>query len=374
MSTLNVVKSANARETRFNIDVLAAHNNVEALANQAIAFQANMAVIANADKYADLCVALSGHDIEIAAGAAGLCEAAARPCHRSIAAIVGIAGLPSTLAAVQAGNDVALANKESLICAADLLKAEALKSGAHILPMDSEHSAIFQVLQDRGDVEKLTLTASGGPFLDTPLDQFATISVSEAMAHPRWSMGQKISIDSATMMNKALEIMEAAFLFDKKADEIDVVIHPQSIIHSLVHYQDGSVLAQLGEPDMQSPIAYALSWPDKRLHTDVKRLDLSVLGQLDFYPVDPIKFPAIDLAKQALQAGGAMPLILNCANEVAVSAFIAGQCRFMDISLIVEKTLAAYAGLETRAVSPNSLEDVLKLIETGRQIAKKFLI
>jgi len=290
-----------------------------------------------------------------------------------VAAIVGIAGLPSTLAALEAGNDVALANKESLICAAALLKQVAARTGAKIVPMDSEHSAIFQVLQDRTDVESLVLTASGGPFLNTPKEELAAMGVAQARAHPKWEMGLKISIDSASMMNKALEVIEAGYLFNKTADEINVVVHPQSIIHSMVNYQAGSVLAQMGTPDMRTPIAYALSWPDGRIKTNVERLNLAAISRLDFEQVDNEKFPAISLAKQAMRAGGGAPLILNCANESAVAAFITGECRFIDISYIVNRTLELFSkrGFDTYALL--SLEDILQLHDEGSELARNLL-
>lgn len=375
VSTLSVIGHANAGmdEPLFGIEALAAGSNVALLAEQAIAFKARIAIISDETKFDELKARLTGHSTEAACGAEAICEAARRPCHRLVATIVGIAGLPSTLAAIQAGNDVALANKESLICAAALLKAEAAKTGAHLIPMDSEHNAIFQVLQGRDDVERLTLTASGGPFLDTPLEDLANISVAEARAHPRWSMGLKISIDSASMMNKALEVIEAAYLFDRTADEIDVVVHPQSIIHSLVSYKDGSVLAQLGDPDMRTPIAYALSWPENRISTDVKRLNLAEISRLDFQSVDDTRFPAISLARQALWAGGCAPLILNCANEAAVAAFIAGECRFIDISLTVEQTLEAFSEDGFGTSPPGSLEEITDLDIDGRRLAREVL-
>lgn len=374
-STLAVVDHVNKAGAgqKYEIDVLAAGRDSEKLAKQAIAHRAKLAVIADETKLDDLKARLTGYEIEVAGGALAVTAAASRPCHRLVAAIVGIAGLPSTLAALQAGNDVALANKESLICAAALLKQEAAKSGAKIVPMDSEHSAIFQVLEAHGGVEKLVLTASGGPFLETPQEQLAQMSVAEARAHPKWSMGLKISIDSASMMNKALEVIEAAYLFDKTADQIDVVVHPQSIIHSMVYYHDGSVLAQLGTPDMRTPIAYALAWPEKRLETKVERLDLAAISHLTFQNVDSVRFPAISIAKQALRAGGAAPLILNCANEAAVAAFIAGECRFTDISLIVEKTLERFSERGFDKYALLSFEEIAELHDEGYEIARNLL-
>ena len=374
-STLAVIEHANALADApvYEVEALAAGRDSAALAEQAIRVGARIAVIADETRLDDLRARLSGHAIEVAGGAEAITEAATRPCHRMVAAIVGIAGLPSTLAALQAGTDVALANKESLICAAALLQQEAARTGARIVPMDSEHSAIFQVFQDRKDVEKLVLTASGGPFLRTPKEKLAAMSVAEARAHPKWSMGLKISIDSASMMNKALEVIEAAYLFNKSAEEIDVVIHPQSIIHSMVCYQDGSILAQMGTPDMRTPIAYALSWPDARIETNVERLDLAEVSRLDFELVDNERFPAISLSKQALRAGGGAPLILNCANEEAVAAFIAGECRFIDISYIVDRTLDAFSQSGFGKYALLSLDEISNLHSEGRKIARNLL-
>ena len=362
-STLSVIEQVNrdAAEPVFQVDVLAAGRNVETLAEQARATGARHAVIADDTKLEALRDHLAGTGISAAAGHDALVEAAGRPCHRLVAAIVGSAGVASTLAAVEAGNDVALANKESLISAGALIKATAERTGARIVPMDSEHSAIFQVLVGREAVEKLIVTGTGGPFRTLPADKMQDVTVEDARKHPKWLMGLKISIDSATLFNKALEVIEAAYLFDMTAEEIDVVIHPQAIVHSLVAYTDGSVLAQLGEPDMRTPIAYALSWPDQRLTTDVKRLNLADIARLDFEPVDHERFPAIGLAKRALALGGAAPLILNSANEAAVAAFIAGECGFMDISSTVLETLDRFAMRSIGAMKLSSLEEIRAL-------------
>ncbi|MEO9971175.1 MAG: 1-deoxy-D-xylulose-5-phosphate reductoisomerase [Hyphomonadaceae bacterium] len=378
-STLSVIAHANQEAKKrgdlpvFAVDTLAAGQQVETLAQQAIDSGAKLAVIADEAKYSELKARLEGTGIDAAAGAAAIVEAARRPCDRLVAAIVGAAGLRSTLAAIEAGNDVALANKESMVCAGSLLKSAAQMSGARIVPMDSEHSAIFQVLQGRDDLEKLIVTASGGPFLDTPQAELGAMSVERARAHPRWSMGLKISIDSSTLMNKALEVIEASYLFDVPGDQIDVVVHPQSIIHSMVSYRDGSVLAQLGEPDMRTPIAFALSWPDRRVPTAVKRLDLTELSQLDFRPVDDQKFPAIGLAKRALKAGGAAPLILNCANEAAVAAFIVGKCGFLDISSVVGDTLEemSHSGFSSNSMA--NLEEIDVVIAEAQRVSARLL-
>ena len=378
-STLSVIAHANQDAKKrgdlpvFAVDTLAAGQQVETLAQQAIESGAKLAVIADETKYSELKARLEGTGISAAAGNGAIVDAARRPCDRLVAAIVGAAGLRSTLAAIEAGNDVALANKESMVCAGNLLKSAAQKTGARIVPMDSEHSAIFQVLHGRDDLEKLIVTASGGPFLDTPQAELGAMSVEQARAHPRWSMGLKISIDSSTLMNKALEVIEASYLFDVPGDQIDVVVHPQSVIHSLVSYRDGSVLAQLGEPDMRTPIAFALSWPDRRVPTAVKRLDLTELSQLDFRPVDDQKFPAIGLAKRALEAGGAAPLILNCANEAAVAAFIVGNCGFLGISSVVGDTLEEmlHSGFSSNSLA--NLEEIDVVIAEAQRVAARLL-
>lgn len=348
----------------FSVDTLTANGDVENLARQAIAFNAKLAVVADDGGYKNLKSRLSGTGIEVAAGADAIAEAAARPVDRVLAAIVGIAGLRSTYSALEAGNSVALANKESMVCAGPLLKRVAKKTGAHIIPTDSEHNAMFQVLERQEDVEKLVLTASGGPFLNTPLANLRDVTPDQACAHPRWSMGRKISVDSATFMNKALELIEAAYLFGVPQQRIDVLVHPQSIIHSLVAYRDGSVLAQLGSPDMKTPIAHALSWPERRLPTDVERLNLVDLAQLDFLAVDDARFPAIRLARQALDEGGGAPTVMNAANECAVEAFLNGRCRFTDISEVVE---AALCESSLYGADGGSLDEIIALDAEVRQ-------
>ena len=367
-SALSVVEYANncGDQAAFQIEALTAHSNVQKLACQAIAHQAKLAVIADAALYGDLKQALAGSGIEAAAGADAIAEAACRPVDRVLAAIVGIAGLKSTHAALSAGNSVALANKESMVCAGNLLKAAAIRTGAAIVPTDSEHNAMFQVLERHQDVERLTLTASGGPFLDMPLDRLKTVTPDQACAHPKWSMGRKISVDSASFMNKALELIEAAYLFDMPESRIDVLVHPQSVIHSLVSYIDGSVLAQLGSPDMQTPIAHALSWPDRRIPTTVTRLKLAELGSLDFRPVDEERFPAIAFARTALRSSEAAPIIMNAANEIAVEAFLGGRCGFTDINWIVEAALANSLGAQSFEATIGSLEEVAEIDQEAR--------
>ena len=369
-SAIDVVQFANAgrAEPIFLVDTLVAGQDAESLAMQAKLVGAKHAVIADESKYKDLGEHLAGSGIEFAAGAIAVSESARRPCDRLLAAIVGSAGLASTLAAAEEGTDIAIANKESIVCAGSLILETAQRTGSRIIPVDSEHNAIFQALQRKEDVESLTITASGGPFRLRTRAECANVTPDEAKAHPNWDMGIKNSIDSATLMNKALEFIEAAYLFDMDPDNIDVVIHPQSIIHGMAHYKDGSVLAQLGMPDMKSPIAHALAWP-RRITTDVPRLNLAELGKLDFFPVDDEKTPAIALAKQALRLGPGGPTVLNCANEVAVAAFIAGECGFLDIDWVVEEALTRFSGGEFGNAGYGSLTDILELDRRGRELA-----
>lgn len=328
----------------YDVQALTASSQAERLAEQARRVRAKRAVIADESRYKTLKDALSGSGIEAAAGPAALVEAAEMPADWVMAAIVGAAGLAPTMAAIRQGALVAFANKETLVCAGPLIVAECTVSGAKLLPVDSEHNAIFQVLDTSNweAVERIILTASGGPFRQLSRAAMATVTPQQAVAHPIWAMGAKISVDSATMMNKGLEIIEACHLFRLGADRVDVVVHPQSIIHSLVAYVDGSVLAQLGTPDMRTPIAHALAWP-KRMPTPVERLDLARLGQLTFETPDPERFPALRLARQAFQAGGTAPAILNAANEVAVQRFLAGRIGLLAINDVVEETLSAVA-------------------------------
>lgn len=324
----------------YEIEALTAYRNVDLLAQQARQLGARAAVIGDPDRYADLKLALSGTNVEVSAGEDALVEAADRPADWVMAAIVGAAGLRPTLAAVKRGAIVALANKECLVCAGELMLEQVRSSGATLLPVDSEHNAIFQVFDfDRPEaVERIILTASGGPFRGLDRAAMADVTPAQAIDHPNWEMGKKISVDSATMMNKGLELIEASYLFPVDGEQIEVLIHPQSVVHSLVAYRDGSVLAQLGAPDMRTPIAFTLGWP-ARIETPAPRLDLAAIGQLDFAAPDSERFPAIRLARQALQTGGAAPTILNAANEVAVAAFLADRIGFLDIARIVEETL-----------------------------------
>jgi len=324
----------------FIVEALTAYSNVDLLAEQAIKLKARLAVIGDEKLYSRLKEALTGTEIEAQAGRQAVIEAAQRPAEWVMAAIVGAAGLEPTLAAIRRGGTVALANKECLVCAGELVMAEVAASGATLLPVDSEHNAIFQVFDfDRRDgIEGIILTASGGPFRTFTLEQMAEVTPEQAVAHPNWDMGAKISVDSATMMNKGLEIIEARYLFDIEPDRIQVLVHPQSVIHSCVSYVDGSVLAQMGAPDMRTPIAFTLAWP-QRMQTPVARLDLASLAQLTFEAPDIERFPSLRLVFEALKTGGGASTILNAANEVAVAAFLAGQIGFLDIARTVEKAL-----------------------------------
>ena len=353
----------------YEVEALTANGNVALLARQARALNAKFAVVADPRKYTALKEALAGTRTEVAAGPEALIAAAERPSEWVMAAIVGAAGLAPTLAAVKRGVTVALANKECLVCAGDLMMREVAEREATLLPVDSEHSAIFQVFDfaQKDKVEKVILTASGGPFRDIERGQMARVTPEQAVAHPNWDMGAKISVDSATMMNKGLELIEAHHLFGLADDRLDILVHPQSIIHSMVAYVDGSVLAQLGTPDMRTPIAYALGWP-QRIAAPSARLNLAEIGQLTFQPPDPERFPAIRLARCALQSGGAMPTILNAANEIAVHGFLARRIGFLDIARIVEDTL------ERCPARPfTNLDDVRRIDESARAMASELM-
>ncbi len=350
----------------YHIEALTANSNVALLAEQARLLRPRFVAIAEERCFRDLKEALAGTGIEVGAGANALVEAAARPADWVMAAIVGAAGLAPTLAAIRRGAIVALANKEVLVCAGTVVMAEVAASGATLLPVDSEHNAIFQVFEahNREAVDRIILTASGGPFREFDVERMAVVTPDQAVAHPNWVMGRKISIDSATMMNKGLEVIEAHHLFGMPEPKIEVVLHPQSVVHSLVAYVDGSVLAQLGAPDMRTPIAYTLAWP-RRLSFPARQLDLAALGQLTFYPPDETRFPALRLARQALQSGGGAPTILNAANEVAVEGFMAGKIGFLDIARTVEETLA-----RTDRTPLTTLDDVLEVDAMARRAAR----
>ena len=336
----NTIDLIGRQPDAFSVEALTGNRNVAVLAEQARRLRPKLAVVGDPSGYRALKDELDGTGIEVAAGPEALVEAANRPAEWVMAAIVGAAGLEPTLAAVRRGVVVGLANKECLVCAGDLMVNEIARCGATVVPVDSEHSAIFQVFDfDNADkVESIVLTASGGPFRALDREAMASVTPAQAVAHPNWDMGAKISVDSATMMNKGLEIIEAFHLFPVEKDQIEVVVHPQSVIHSMVAYVDGSVLAQMGTPDMRTPIAYALSWP-KRMAAPAPKLKLTEIGDLTFEDPDEERFPALRLARQALNRGGTAPTILNAANEVAVQSFLAGRIRFLDIAEVVEKTL-----------------------------------
>ncbi|MGA1341647.1 MAG: 1-deoxy-D-xylulose-5-phosphate reductoisomerase [Hyphomonas sp.] len=371
-SAIDVIRHANQSEPRFELVALASGRNAAALAAQALAIKPQIAVIADETQLPELRQRLEGSGIEAAGGQTAMIEAASRPCDRFLAAIVGAAGLNSTMAAVDAGNHLALANKESIVCAGHILIDAAQRKNVSILPVDSEHSAIFQCIGDGRSLEKLTLTASGGPFRLAGLEEMARATPAQAAAHPRWSMGLKISIDSASLMNKALELIEAALLFKVGAERVDVLVHPQSIIHGMAHFTDGSVIAQLGAPDMRTPISLALGWPD-RIETQVERLDLGRIGQLEFGPVDGERFRSIDLARGAFGLGPAGPVILNSANETAVSAFVEGKCGFLDIAWAVEGALERFSSSEFASTKCTTLEEVAFLDQFGRRLAGDLL-
>ena len=354
----------------FRVRALVAGRNTTLLAQQAIALRAEVAVVSDPGAYAALRDALAGTGIEVAAGADAVVEAACLQADWTMAAITGAAGLASTLAAIRRGGYVALANKEALVCAGDVMLRAVREAGATLLPVDSEHNAIFQSLADgnRGAVEKIVLTASGGPFRTASLEDMARATPDAALRHPVWSMGAKISIDSATMMNKGLELIEAARLFDLDETAIDVLVHPQSIIHGMVYYHDGSVLAQLGSPDMRIPIAHTLAWP-RRMATTSRRLDLAAIGRLEFAPPDLIRFPALRLAREVLQAGGGTPTILNAANEIAVEAFLQRRVGFLDIAETVSRVLQ-----QLGTPRADTLDDVIGLDATARRLAQTLML
>ncbi|GAW39913.1 1-deoxy-D-xylulose 5-phosphate reductoisomerase [Brevundimonas sp. SH203] len=348
-STLDLMAQAEATGTgAFEVEALTGGANIARLAEQARRWTPRVAVTADPARLDDLRAALSGTGIEAAAGEAAIVEAATRPADWIMASIVGAAGLKSAWAAAGTGATLALANKESLVCCGPALIERVRRAGGRLIPVDSEHSAIFQVFPAEAParVSRLILTASGGPFRQTPRERMGAITPEQAVAHPNWSMGAKISVDSATMANKGLEMIEAAYLFDMPQDRIDVVVHPESIIHSLVEYVDGSTLAQMGPPDMRTPIACALAWPD-RIAWPAPRLDLAALGRLTFEAPDLARFPALDLARQALKAGGAAPAVFNAANEVAAFAFLDRKLAFLNIAAVVAETLerATKAGM-----------------------------
>lgn len=361
-STLDLIR---LDREKYRVVALTAHSNAADLAKLAKEFEAEVAVVADEEQYALLQQLLAGSKTEAAAGPDQLIAAAALDADWTMAAIVGCAGLPPTLAALKCGKTVALANKEALVSAGALMMAQAREAGATLLPVDSEHNAIFQCLQGgRVDqVRKITLTASGGPFRSWSKEQMASVTPAQAVAHPNWDMGAKISVDSATMMNKGLELIEAHHLFPVGLENIDILVHPQSVIHSMVEYHDRSTLAQLGSPDMRIPIASALAWPE-RMYTDCVPLDLARIGKLDFEAPDDDRFPAIKLARGAIEAGGGVPAILNAANEIAVAAFLKGGVQFLEITNIVSRIVDSYSPPE-----PTDLADIFAIDKEARKRA-----
>ena len=377
VSTLDLMAQASScGSAEVEVVALTAGANVERLAEQALRWRPQTAVIGDERLYGELKARLEGSGVRAAAGRVAVVEAAAMPSDWVMSAIVGAAGLEPTLAAARTGAVVALANKESLVCAGPALLSAARAAGGAVIPVDSEHSAIFQVLQPdcAGRVSRLILTASGGPFRTWTREAMARATPAEAVAHPNWSMGAKISIDSATMMNKGLEMIEASYLFSTPPGRIDVLIHPQSIVHSLVEYQDGSTLAQLGPPDMRAPIACAFAWPD-RLPWPAPKLDLAALGALTFEAPDADRFPAIDIARTALVTGGGAPAAMNAANEAAVAAFLDRRIGFLDIASAVSETLDRMnsGGDLTHRTDEDALEAAMMTDAGARRVAAEVL-
>lgn len=365
-STLDLI----AREPkRYAVEALTANGNAEKLAALARTHRARIAVVADPAGYAKLKACLEGTGIEAAAGDEAVVEAAKRPVDFTMAAITGAAGLRPTFAALANSKRLGLANKECLVCAGALLLAQAQRLGCEVLPVDSEHSGVFQALagEPLSSIERIVITASGGPFRSLTTSELERVTPEAALKHPNWSMGRKITVDSATLMNKGLELIEAYHLFPVGLDRLDAIIHPQSVVHALVHFTDGSVLAQLALPDMRLPIAISLAWPERR-STPTPRLDLAKIQALTFEPIDEKRFPAIRLAKDALTAGGGAPVILNAANEIAVEAFLAGRIRFSAIAETVARSLEAAGGRGLFA-PPGGLDHVLALDAEGRKLA-----
>ncbi|MGF1543397.1 MAG: 1-deoxy-D-xylulose-5-phosphate reductoisomerase [Parvularculaceae bacterium] len=370
VSTLDLISfSRGADDFAIEIVALTANSNVERLAEQAKVFKPEFVAIADEGRRADLEALLADEDVEIGAGPSAVEEAAARDADWVMAAIVGAAGLKPTLRAAERGAAVALANKEALVCAGDVVKAVVEKAGGALLPVDSEHNAIFQVydFERPHRISRLILTASGGPFRAWPAARMANATAAEAVAHPNWTMGAKISVDSATMMNKGLELIEAAHLFPTPQEDIEILVHPQSVIHSMVEYVDGSVLAQLGTPDMRTPIASTLAWPD-RCPSPSAKLDFASVRELTFEAPDMERFPALRLAREAARTGGVSAAVMNAANEVAVAAFLDGKLGFLEIAAVVEAAMSEVARRNDMALS--SLDDALAADAEGRRLAR----
>ena len=369
-STIDLIKR---EPTRYRVEAISARRNAAALAQIAREVGARLAVVADPDAYSDLKMALAGSGIEAAAGENALIEAAQRPADWVMAAISGSVGLKPTLAAIERGATVALANKECLVCAGNLFMRRAASAGATVLPVDSEHNAVFQALGAgrREDVKRVILTASGGPFRTWTLEAIKLATPEQALRHPNWSMGPKVTVDSATLMNKGLELIEAHHLFALRPDEIDVLVHPQSVVHGLVEFRDGSVVAQLGSPDMRIPIAHCLAWP-QRIDGAAARLDLARVHELTFEEADLVRFPALALARHAMETGGAAPTVLNAADEIAVAEFIAGRIAFPAITALVEATLNAAAARGLLG-EPDGLDAALAIDHIARSLALALL-
>jgi 1-deoxy-D-xylulose-5-phosphate reductoisomerase len=368
-STLDLVRK---NRDRFRVEAVTAQRSAGALAQLARDLGARLAVIGDESCYGELKGALANSGIEAAAGEDAIVDAALRPAQWVMAAITGAAGLRPTMTALERGATIALANKECLVCAGALFMRRAHEAGAVVLPVDSEHNAIFQALSAgrSADVSRIILTASGGPFRTASLDQMRAATVQQALRHPNWSMGAKVTIDSATMMNKGLELIEAHHLFGFGSDQIDIVVHPQSIVHGIVEYRDGSLIAQLGPPDMRVPIANCLAWPERM--AGAARLDFAQMAILTFEAPDPVRFPALALARQALQAGNGAPTVLNAANEIAVHEFIGGRLGFAGIAALVDATIDA-AGGEGIMREPTSVDDAICVDHISRSLARRLL-
>jgi 1-deoxy-D-xylulose-5-phosphate reductoisomerase len=368
-STADLVRM---QRERFRVEAVTAQRNAGALAELAVDLRAKFAVVADPACYAELKEALVGTRIEAAAGADAIVEAAQRPADWVMAAITGAAGLRPTMTAIERGATVALANKECLVCAGTLFMERAKETGAIVLPVDSEHNAIFQALSagQRRDVSRIILTASGGPFRTASLAEMRAATVQQALRHPNWSMGAKITIDSATMMNKGLELIEAHHLFGFASDQIDIVVHPQSIVHGIVEYRDGSMIAQLGPPDMRVPIANCLAWPERM--PGAARLDFKQMATLTFEPPDPVRFPALALAREALVTQNGAPTVLNAANEIAVHEFIGGRLGFAGIAALVEATIENAQGRGIMR-EPVDVDDAIAVDHNSRSLARSLL-
>ncbi len=367
---VNTLRLVERFEGRFLVSALAAGGNIQLLKEQILRFKPRKVSVVDEDTARKLREALPPSELEIGYGIEGVRAVATLPeTELVVSAIVGTAGLIPTIAAIEAGKAVALANKEALVAAGPLVMAAARQKGVQIIPIDSEHSAIFQALQGhrREDIRRIILTASGGPFLNWPPERLEEVTPREALEHPNWQMGEKISVDSATLMNKGLEVIEARWLFDLLPDKIEVVIHPQSIIHSMVEYIDGSVVAQLSVPDMQGPIAYALAYPE-RLEAALPPVDFCELKELTFLPTDEQRFPSLNLAYRALEAGEAMPAVLSAANEIAVEAFLEGKIKFTDIPGVIERTMNMYQGQ-----AAGSIEEILEVDRRARKKAEELI-